>query len=104
MCCGGTHIHTLAFLPEYVHPGPCLETAVPGLGALWWRPEEVQFPVLALDLQLEMAACYNFQGVLGQRVSFFPGPAWKSRGSSDIRRESSGPVQGSSSSWTSVRM
>lgn len=25
-------------------------------GVLWWRPEEVQFPVLSLDLQLEMLA------------------------------------------------
>lgn len=64
VCAVGAHTSTrlnvlgsLAFLPEYVHPGPCLETTLPALGALWWRPEEVQFPILALDLQLEMAAC-----------------------------------------------
>lgn len=26
-------------------------------GALQWKPEEVEFPVLSLHLQLEMVAC-----------------------------------------------
>lgn len=49
---GCTYIHV------FQRPGLLPECAPRAgtFGPLWWRPEKVQFPILSLDLRLEMAA------------------------------------------------